>query len=395
MSALREAVSGAFSIAALTSAAFTMDVARARDEQVLYSFTGGTDGQQPWAGVVLDETGNLYGVATFAGASGNCGPSGCGTVFMLTTAGAFSVLHNFDWDDGANPGGDLIRDKKTGDLYGPTFSGGSGGAGTIFKLATDGTLNTLYSFMGGSDGNTPEGRLVRDGNGNLYGTTYGGGADSMGVVFKVAADGTETVLHAFAGGAKDGAFPTNAGLAMDSSGNLYGMTQFGGGNDYGTVFRLKRSGRFKLLHSFIGGSDGRYPAAGLIIDSAGDLYGTTQGGGGNGSCTYGCGTVFSVAPDGTETVLHAFAGGSDGSNPLSTLLPTKSGAFFGTTDDGSKGTVFKLKPDGREVVLHTFGSARDGFEPQSGVSKDKAGNLYGTTDLGGASGLGTVYTVRK
>jgi len=395
MSTIRKALRGAVFIVALTSAAFTMGAARARDEQVLYSFTGGPDGQQPWAGVVVDDAGNLYGVATFAGASGNCGPSGCGTVFMLTIDGAFSVLHNFDWDDGANPGGDLIRDKQKGDLYGTTFSGGSGGAGTVFKLSKDGTLHTLYSFTGGSDGNTPEGRLIRDGNGNFYGTTYGGGANSMGVVFKVAADGTETVLHAFTGGPKDGAFPTNAGLAMDSAGNLYGMTQFGGGNDYGTLFKLARSGRFKLLHSFIGGSDGRYPAAGLIIDDAGNLYGTTQGGGGNDSCTYGCGTAFSIMPDGTETVLHAFAGGSDGSNPLSTLLRTKSGALFGTTNNGSQGTVFKLKPDGMEVVLHTFDGTGDGFEPQSGVSKDKAGNLYGTTDLGGASGLGTVYTVRK
>jgi uncharacterized repeat protein (TIGR03803 family) len=149
-----------------------------------------------------------------------------------------------------------------------------------------------------------------------------------------------------------------------------------------------------LLHSFTGGTDGRYPAAGLAIDSAGTVYGTTQGGGGNNNCTYGCGTVFKRTPDGTLTILHAFAGGADGANPLSTPLLTKSGKLYGTTNDGSKGTVFSLKPDGSEFVLHTFGGAGDGFEPESGVTAGGR-ELYGTTNLGGGSGLGTVYAVTK
>ena len=316
-------------------------------------------------------------------------------IFMASRRLPAAVLHAFDASDGANPGSDLIRDSVTGDLYGSTLGGGANGAGTIFKLATDGTLSVLYAFTGGSDGYIPEGRLLRDKQANFYGTTYGGGARGQGVVFKLAPDGTERVLHSFAGGASDGAYPTNAGLALDRAGNLYGMTQFGGTSDYGTVFKVAKDKIFTLLHSFIGGNDGRYPAAGLIADKLGNLYGTTQGGGGNNSCTYGCGTVFTLTPDGTETVLHAFAGGSDGSNPLSTLLRTRNGNLFGTTNNGSTGTVFKLKPDGTEAVLHIFGDAGDGFEPLSGVVKDHDGNLYGTTDLGGASGLGTVFVVKK
>src|SRR4029079_1559626 len=124
-----------------------------------------------------------------------------------------------------------------------------------------------------------------------------------------------------------------------------GMTQFGGTSDYGTLFRVAPDGRFKLLHSFAGGNDGRYPASGLVIDKSGNLYGNTQGGGGHDNCTYGCGTVFKWAPDGTLTILHAFEGGADGANPLGSLLVTNSGMLYGTTNDGSKGTLFKLKPD--------------------------------------------------
>ncbi|MFL5239128.1 MAG: choice-of-anchor tandem repeat GloVer-containing protein [Rhizomicrobium sp.] len=382
--------------AALAGAALvSLGAAQANDEQVLYSFTGQADGQQPTAGVTFDDAGNIYGVVTYAGASENCGPSGCGNIYKLAPDGTFTVLHNFNGDGGANPASDLIRDRKTGDFYGSTNAGGAHGAGTVFRFTPDSTVTTLYSFTGGADGYVPEGRLLRDRHGNFYGTTYAGGADAMGVVYRLSAKGKQTVLHSFTGGAKDGAFPTNAGLAMDDAGNLYGMTQFGGSSDYGTVFRIATDGRFKVLHTFIGGTDGRYPASGLIAGKDGTIYGVTQGGGGSDNCTYGCGTVFRLAPDGTLSILHAFTGGADGANPLGTLLQTKSGKLFGTTNDGSKGTVFRLAPDGKEKVLHAFGGSGDGFEPESGITRDDAGNLYGTTNLGGASGLGTVYTISK
>jgi len=386
--------SAAYATAFIASAILGTGAAHADKERVLYSFTGQADGEQPNAGVTFDDTGNIYGVVTYAGTSQNCGPSGCGNIYKLAPDGSFSVLYNFNWDDGANPASDLVRDRKTGDFYGSTNAGGTNGAGTIFKFTPDSTLTTLYSFTGGVDGYIPEGRLLRDKHGNIYGTTYAGGADSMGVVYKLSAKG-QTVLHSFAGGASDGGFPTNAGLAMDESGNLYGMTQFGGTSDWGTLYKVARDGTFTLLHSFTGGTDGRYPAAGLAIDSTGNLYGATQGGGGSSNCTYGCGTVFKATPDGMVTILHAFAGGADGANPLSTPLLTKSGKLYGTTNDGSKGTIFKMKPDGTEFVLHTFGGPGDGFEPVSGVVKDDAANLYGTTNLGGSSGLGAVYVLQR
>lgn len=373
---------------------FVSPAAQAWEEHVLYSFTGEADGQQPSAGVVFDEAGNLYGAAAYAGADQTCGPSGCGTIFKLTPDGTFSVLHNFNWADGATPGGDLIRDKANGDLYGTLFNGGAGGAGAVYRLAMDGTFTILHAFTD-ADGNIPEGRLVRDRKGNLYGTTYGGGSNGKGVVYKLSTKGKLKVLHSFTGGKNDGAFPTNAGLARDRSGNLFGMTQFGGKADYGTAFRVGADESFTLLHSFTGDKDGRYPASGLIIDRAGNLYGVTQDGGGSDACTYQCGIVFKMAPDGSETLLHAFAGGDDGSNPLSTLLRTRKGKLFGTTNDGSKGTVFELKPNGREVVLHTFGAVGDGFEPDSGLTRGKDGNLYSTTNLGGANGLGAVYVLTK
>jgi uncharacterized repeat protein (TIGR03803 family) len=369
-------------------------VVAAAEEHILYSFTGGSDGQQPWAGVTLDDAGNLYGVATFAGINENCGPSGCGTIFKLTPEGSFSVLYNFDWDHGANPASEPVLDPSSGDLYGTTLNGGSGGAGVVFKLAAGGTLTVLHAFDG-NDGVNPEGRLIRDRKGNIFGTAYGGGANNKGVVYKISSMGRFKLLHSFAGGADDGWNPTNAGLAMDRDGSLYGMTQFGGVNDYGTVFRISPAGKFELLHSFLGGSDGRYPAAGLVADKTGNIFGTTQGGGGHDNCLYGCGTVFMMTPGGEVTVLHAFEGGSDGANPLSQLAVTKKGVLFGTTNDGSNGTVFKLDRNGKEAILHRFGGAGDGIEPRSGVIRDSAANLYGTTELGGASGSGAVFVITK
>ena len=190
-------------------------------------------------------------------------------------------------------------------------------------------------------------------------------------------------------------FPTGAGVTQVGSGYIYGTTQFGGANDYGTVFQFNPGTlQFRNVHVFAGGDDGRYPAAGLIGDDADSVYGTTQdGGGGYDICTYGCGTVFQISPNDAETVLHVFAGGHEGSNPLATLVRSGKGALYGTTNDGSRGTVFKLS--GKDHVLHTFGDAGDGFEPVAGVARDGSGHLYGTTDLGGASGLGTVYVLRK
>jgi uncharacterized repeat protein (TIGR03803 family) len=307
-------------------------------ETVLHSFTG-ADGETPSASLVRDEEGNLYGTTV----SGNS----VGTVFKLDTNNTETVLHGFTGPDGATPSASLIRD-KAGNLYGTTSGGGTSGQGTVFKLDTTGTETVLHSFTG-PDGATPTAGLIRDKAGNLYGTTSGGGllncfGGGCGVVFKLDPSGGEAVLHSFTG--PDGAFPL-AGLVQDKVGNLYGTTFAGGASNEGTVFKLDTAGTETVLHSFTFGADGSSPQQGwLIQDRAGNLYGTTLYGG-NLSCGQsGCGVVFKVDPAGEETVLHTFSGGADGANPQEGgLIQDEAGNLYGTTSDGGAfgfGTVFEL-----------------------------------------------------
>jgi uncharacterized repeat protein (TIGR03803 family) len=248
----------------------------------------------------------------------------------------------------------LIHD-SAGNLYGTTYYGGANGAGTVFKVASTGTESVLYSFTGGSDGKWPQGRLVRDSLGNLYGTTYGGGLmncdgglHGCGVVFKLDTTGMETVLYSFTG-ATDGASPT-AGLIRDGAGNLYGTTYAGGEANCplkgsagcGVVFKVSKTGTMSVLHTFIN-SDGSNPAADLIRDSAGNLYGTTKFGGGS-----GFGTVFKLDSAGNETTLYSFMGTPDGVAPLAGLVKDTAGNLYGTASSGgvndAPGIVFKIVP---------------------------------------------------
>jgi uncharacterized repeat protein (TIGR03803 family) len=200
----------------------------------------------------------------------------------------FALFYSFEGGtDGATPRAGLVRD-AAGNLYGTTISGGAGGLGTVFKLDAVGSETVLHSFSG-ADGARPEAGLVRDAAGNLYGTTAGGGASDLGTVFKLDTTGSETVLHSFSGA--DGDSPV-AGLVRDAAGNLYGTTAGGGASGLGTVFKLDTSGKGRLLHSFTGGAtDGAFPAAGLVPDAAGNLYGTTTQDG-----AFGQGTVFKLRP---------------------------------------------------------------------------------------------------
>ena len=365
---------------------------------VLYTFAGPpTDGAQPFAGLTLDVAGNLYGTTYVGGTSGVClnNLNGCGTVFKLSRAGTETVLHSFTGGgDGAYPLAGLVQD-AVGNLYGTTTAGGvensacayAATCGVVFKLSPT-ALTVLHSFNL-SDGASPFSVLIRDAAGNLYGTTYQGGAFGYGVVFKLSPSGTETVLHSFTGGA-DGAQPL-AGLIQDPAGNLYGTTSSGGAHGNGVVFELIRCSSspsgydFKVLYSFTGGADGANPGAGLIRDLAGNLYGTAGGGGITSACDVGCGVVFKLAPSGTETVLHAFTGyPTDGASP-SGLIEDSSGNLYGTTGGGgtsAHGVVFKLSPSGTETVLHSFTGGRGGAIP-NGLTQDAAGNLYGTAVEGG------------
>jgi len=381
----------------------------AQKEQVLYSFNNkGTDGYNPDAGLIFDGSGNLYGT-THGG-----GTNGLGTVFELTpTAGGGwteTVLWSFGkGHDGAGPYAGLIFD-RAGNLYGTTISGGKSGIGTVFELTPKAggvwAEKVLHSF-GGPDGIAPHGGLIFDGlRQNLYGTTTGGGKHGLGTVFeltpKAGGGWTEKVLHNFGKG-NDGAEPDDS-LIFDGSGNLYGTTFYGGNKDGGAVFEMtpKAGGGWmeKVLYSFKNNfRDGLDPFAGLILDASGNLYGTTVLGG-----TTNLGTVFELTPKAgggwTEKVLHRFGKGNDGAEPYAGLI-LDAGNLYGTTIFGGKyngdGTVFELTPKagGRwtEKVLHNFGNGTDGSSPYAGLIFDASGNLYGTTNSGGAYGEGTVFEI--
>lgn len=390
---------------------------------VLYTFTGGTDGAIPAANVIADAVGDLYGTTVFGGnTSSSCplGSLGCGVVFKLDPAGNETVLYSFTGTtDGSAAEGGLLRD-PAGNLYGTTSEGGNTscypyGCGVVFKLdATGQHHKVLYSFSG-ADGAAPYAGLVRDTAGNLYGTTDVGGDLSgscsptgCGLVFKLDPAGNETVLYRFTGGS-DGAYP-EAGLIRDATGDLFGTTAAGGAYGAGVVFKLDPAGTERVLYAFTGGADGQNPALGGVVrDPAGNLYGTTYFGGDTSGCGgVGCGVVFKLDPAGNESVLHTFAGGSDGGNPFAGVVRDAAGNLYGTTLYGGNtssscprglqgcGVVFKVSPTGKETVLYTFSGGADGAFPQAGLLLYK-GSLYGTTEAGGntssscSSGCGVVF----
>jgi uncharacterized repeat protein (TIGR03803 family) len=279
---------------------------------VLHTFTGAADGGVPYGGLIGDGRGNLYGSAYVGGDLNSCPPDGCGVLFKLDRTGRQTILHTFTGSDGTSPSyGTLLLD-KTGVLYGSASGGGKngsgclGGCGVVFKVDKTNKETTLYRFPGGARGANPRGSLIRDRSGNIYGVTQRGGdfacepKRGCGTVFKLSKGGKETTLYRFKGG-PDGQYP-NPGLVRDSSGNLYGTTRLGGDSSCaqqgcGTVFKLDQAGRETVLHAFTGGSDGDSPfSAGLLSDTAGNLYGTTLSGGDLTCGAYGCGVVFEITP---------------------------------------------------------------------------------------------------
>jgi uncharacterized repeat protein (TIGR03803 family) len=385
--------------------------AQAQAYSVLHNFCAQpncADGNSPTGALVQDKNGNLYGTTFVGGTGPKCDGyhSGCGTVFELSPTGVYTVLYSFTGSpDGGGPLGGLVRDAK-GNSYGTTELGGVYNSGTVFELTSNGTEKVLYSFMGGADGALPLGRLVRDAKGNLYGTTDGGGLQygcsqefGCGTVFELSPRGTETTLYTFTGGVDDG--NPLAGVVRDAQGNLYGTTAqlWDFGPMPGTVFKLTPSGIETQLYSFLGGTDGSGPDGELVKDAKGNLYGTTYYGGIQ-SCydgmQNGCGVVFKVTPSGKETVRHRFTGRKDGGYPTTGLVQDAQGSLYGTTPSGGDpscgcGVIFMIPKKGKEVVLHTFTGGADGGGPQAGLLRDAKGNLYGTTAYGGANGQGVVF----
>jgi len=349
---------------------------------VLVTFNG-ANGSHPGAGVIRDSEGNLYGT-TESGGTG-----GVGVVYKLDKTGQ-TVLYSFPQVAGGPSG--VIGDSDC-NLYGTAEYGGTGDQGVVFELDATGQYTVLYGFTGGADGGDPSSGVIRDSDGNLYGTTGIGGQANAGVVYKLEPAGQETVLYSFTGGT-DGAIP-QGGLILDPAGNLYGTTYAGGTAGKGVVFKVSAAGGETVLYNFTGGTDGANPSAGVIRDSAGNLYGTTVGGGLSGACyPNGCGVVYKLDTAGNQTVLHTFGeSDADGIEPHAGVVRDSAGNLYGTTYYGGPtypypGVVYKLDAAGEETILYTFTGGDDGGNPNAGVTVDSAGNLYGTTEGGGITTQG-------
>jgi len=416
---------------ALALAAITLSLtvsARAQTETTLHSFANDANGYNPTAGLVFDAAGNLFGTTSEGGNFTGCN-NGCGVVFELApgSGGTWSesLPHTFAGGrDGATSFTGFTPD-GAGNFYGATSQGGTSikntlGYGIIFKLSPKSgggwSESLVHSFTGGVDGANPYGNLILDSAGNLYGTTHNGGnaACNCGVVFKMSPQPgggwKETLLHTFR--AKDGAHPS-ANLVFDAAGNLFGTATWGGssctnGNcGVGLVFELSplSGGGWKetVLHQFQGSSDGAYPASGLLLDSAGNLYGTAAYGGNSTCGTIGCGVVFEMSPRSgggwTFATLHSF-NSSDGSVVLAGLVFDAAGKLYGAAQGGGAsncGVVFKLAPASgggwTDSTIYQFTCGNDGGFPESNLVLDSLGNLYGVTPIGGANGRGAVFEI--
>jgi uncharacterized repeat protein (TIGR03803 family) len=380
------------SLAFVCAAVFAASGAGAQGLSVVHNFTGGSDGGNPVDGFVMGPTGVLYGTAVTGG------DAGLGVVFRITAKDREKVLHSFAGGaDGATPNGGVIMDSN-GALFGTTTAGGASGNGTVYRVK-GGMEAVLYSFAGGTDGSDPQAGLTMDAAGNLYGTTTGGGTSGNGTVFELVAPAKkggawkEAVLYSFGTGT-DGAAPL-AGVTFDAAGNLYGTTSAGGSGGFGTVFKLAPGATWTetVLHSFANTDDGAYPYAGFIADGKGNLYGAATQGGVNGG-----GTVFALKPSKGTMKFSVIASvpGWGISGAFRNLMLDDAGNLFGTTHcdgDDSAGTIFELTPGAggwTYTLLYTFTGGGDGQFSISNLVQ-KSGALYGTTQYGGANGAGVVY----
>jgi uncharacterized repeat protein (TIGR03803 family) len=366
----------------------------------LHSFNG-TDGNNSQAALVQATNGDLYGTTISDGASGG------GTIFKMTPGGAFTLLHSFDGTDGVNPWNALVQ-ATDGSLYGTTNGGGVGtecheGCGTVFKVTLGGTLTSLHSFID-SDGLAPQGGLVQGTNGDFYGTTILGGANSVGTVYRFNLSRKLTTLYAFDNDpGTEGDYPYS-GMIQATDGNFYGTTISEGESFEGTIFKITPGGTLTTLYNFCSVedcADGRNPIGGLVQSNDGNLYGETSEGGVN---NYLCGTLFKITLNGTLTTLHSFSG-PDGCSSLSQMVQGTDGNFYGVTSGGGTstfcaggacGTIFSITPTGSFTTLYNFCPASgcaDGASPTGQLIQDTNGTFYGTTAGGGANNEGAVYSL--
>lgn len=357
---------------------------------VLHTLNG-TNGESAFAAMVQATDGNFYGTSINGG-------NFYGNVFRVTTTGTVGTLHAFCSQSGCPDGeflwGSLVQ-ATDGEFYGTTAGGGANAAGTVFKITRSGTLTTLYSFDG-TDNSGPESGLIQATDGDLYGTTTNGGPNSAGTVFKITTGGALTTLYTFClqSGCPDGQYPS-ASLAQATNGEFYGTTWGGGANAAGTVFKITSSGTLTTLHSF-DGTDGSGPYATLVQASDGVFYGTTGAGGASNA-----GTIFEITPSGAFTTLHSFDG-TDGSTPFAGLVQATDGDLYGTAADGGaggSGTVFKITSEGTLTTLYSFCTSPylpcpDGQFPSGGLIQATDGTFYGTTNSGGyPTNAGIVFSL--
>lgn len=316
------------------------------------------------------------------------------TAAMALPAQTFTSLVSFNGDNGAYAESMSLVQGVDGNLYGTSPYGGANSGGTVFKMTPSGTLTVLYNFCAlaeCADGKTPLAGLVLAANGSFYGTTSSGGLNGNGTVFSITSGGTETTLHSF--DLTDGGYPTSA-LIQGTNGYFYGTTGEGGTNNYGTVFNITSAGIVSTLHSF-DRTDGAYPYSALVQATNGTFYGTTSDFGANGD-----GTVFSITSGGTLTTLHNFDG-TDGADPYAPLIQAANGTLYGTTTEGGAngyGTIFSMTLGGTLATVHSFDST-DGSYPYSALFQASNGTFYGTTSAGGTANCnlgqpcGTVFSV--
>jgi len=366
--------------------------------KMVHSFNG-ADGSNSWGQMIQGADGNFYGT-TQSGGNNNC-DQGCGTIFKVTPSGTLTTLHSFtDTPDGSLAFSGLVQ-AANGDLYGTTLGGGAlnancapfraTGCGTVFKITPSGTLTILHRFNS-SDGQGPAGQLLLANDGNYYGTTGGGAQYGGGTAFKITPSGALTTLHVFSG--SEGYSPQGA-LIQATDGNLYGTTFSGGANAVGNVFKMTLSGTVTSLHIFDNtNGDGAYPYAGLIQGTDGDFYGTTETGG-----TYlYYGSVYKITAAGVVTILHSF-NVTDGDIPTANLIQVSNGDFYGTTPYGGVnnfGTIFAITPGGALTTLHSFDSAHGSY-PYGVLLHATDGKFYAATYSGGSGtcqfGCGTVFSL--
>jgi uncharacterized repeat protein (TIGR03803 family) len=355
----------------------------------VYQFSG-PDGASPVARLLQASDGNFYGTTQGGGTYSQ------GTVYRVSSIGSLTTLWSFGGGtDGASPQAGLVQGSD-GNFYGTTYSGGNYGVGTVFRITAGGSLSNLWSFTGGTDGANPQAGLVQGSDGNFYGTTLSGGPSTncpggCGTVFKISSAGSLTTLYSFTG-INDGW--GGAPVVQGSDGNFYGTTQVGGIYSNGAIYRVSSTGSFTNLYSFTGGSDGAAPFAGLVLGSDGNFYDTTFAGGQTNCPPFGCGTVFKISQSGSLATLWSFDGGADGANPAAALLQGSDGNFYGTTQSGGangQGTVYQIGSTVGLTNLYSFAGDTNGAGPVTGLVQGSDGNFYWTMYNGGTNYLGTVF----